>query len=166
MRLNIGCGNRRLPGYTGVDLSPNSAAADIFAPADDIPLADACADEVMVIHLVEHLYPWDLPHALAEWARLLKSGGKLVIEAPDLIKCCLNLIEGRRGKHPNQMGLWGIYGDDRAKDPLMMHRYGYTFASLAPLVETAGFHGMVERTTVFHATGREHRDFRMEAIRR
>ena len=65
MRLNIGCGNRRLPGYTGID-AVERPAADIVAPADAIPLQDGCADEVMAIHLVEHVFSWEVPALLAE----------------------------------------------------------------------------------------------------
>ena len=53
MRLNIGCGEKRLPGYTGVDVVARGAA-DIVAPAQQIPLANNVADEVLAIHLLEH----------------------------------------------------------------------------------------------------------------
>ena len=164
MKLNIGAGGRRLPGYTGVDVVERPGA-DIVAPAHAIPLADAVAEEVMAIHLVEHLLPWDLKTALAEWHRLLRPGGMLVLEMPDLVKCCKNIIDGRMkgGKHPDQLGMWGLFGDNRYEDPYMLHRWAYTFATLSPLVEAAGFRKIVERPTQFHPAGRDHRDFRLEA---
>lgn len=164
MKLNIGAGSRRLDGYTGVD-AVERPAADIIAPAHAIPLDDGCAEEVLAIHLVEHLLPWDLKTALKEWHRLLMPGGLLVLEMPDLIKCCRNILEGRvpAGKHPNQLGMWGLFGDDRLKDPYMLHRWAYTFKTLAPIVEGVGFRKIVERQTVWHPVGREHRDFRLEA---
>lgn len=163
MRLNIGCGERKLEGYTGVDAADRSAA-DIKAPADKIPLPDGAADEIIAIHLVEHLYCWDLPAALSEWARLLKKGGLLIIEAPDLMKACRNVVEKRRaGKHEDQATLWALYGDPRRCDPFMSHRWAYTFNSLRPLVEAAGFTDAVEKETQFHPVGRLIRDFRLEA---
>ena len=166
MKLSIGCGDRRLPGYTGVDVIQR-AAVDIIAPADKIPLADGVADEVLAIHLVEHLLPWTVPDALGEWFRLLKPGGLLVLEMPDFLKSCRNIAEGLKGKkHPDQMGMWGCFGDPRAKDPWMLHRWGYWFDSLKPLVEAAGFIGVVERDTRFHAAGGNgKRDFRLEACK-
>lgn len=162
MRLNIGCGNRRLPGYTGID-AVERPAADIVAPADAIPLQDGCADEVMAIHLVEHVFSWEVPALLAEWRRLLKPGGMLVLEMPDALKCARNLIEGRQGKKLDQLSMWGLYGDDTLRDPYMMHKAGWWFARLKPVVESAGFTNVVERETVFHPAGRGIRDFRLEA---
>ncbi len=164
MRLNIGCGNRRLLGYVGVDAVKRDAV-DIIAPAHAIPLEDGCAEEISAIHVVEHMYAWDVPDALAEWFRLLNAGGRLNLEMPDIVKSCRNIADGftKAGKHVDQMGLWGCFGDPRLKDPYMCHRYGWTFKTIAPLVEAAGFVDIVEAKTQFHPCGRDMRDFRLEA---
>jgi len=164
MKLNIGAGGKRIDGFTGVDAVPRPAA-DIVAPAHSIPLPDGCAEEIMAIHLVEHILPWELKTALAEWNRLLAPGGLLVLEMPDMIKCCKNIISGkmRGGKHPDQLGMWGLFGDNRYEDPYMLHRWAYTFVTLSPIVEAAGFVKIVEQPTKFHPAGRDHRDFRLEA---
>lgn len=166
MKLNIGCGGRRIDGYTGVD-AVQRPAADIVARADSIPLPDASVEEIMAIHLVEHVHPWEVPALLREWWRLLKPGGKLVLEMPDLIKCCRNVVEGRMvgGKHPDQLGLWGLFGDDRGQDPFMSHKWAWTFKTLSPLVAAAGFIDAQEKPTQWHPAGRDHRDFRLEAIK-
>ena len=161
-RLNVGCGGRRIAGYTGVDVVKRPGA-DIIAPADKIPLPDGSCDEVMAIHLVEHVHRWEAEGLLREWFRLLKSGGTLVLEMPDLIKCCYNIINNVKGKHPDQLGLWGIFGDDRLEDPLMMHKTSWTFNTLEPLVRKVGFVDITEHDTRFHAAGHKVRDFRLEA---
>src|SRR5688572_13102683 len=104
MRLNIGAGGKRVPGFTGVDAVERSGA-DVVADAGKLPFDDNCAEELMAIHLLEHLYPWDVPATLAEWFRVLKPGGKLVLEMPDIIKACQNMVEGAKkaGKHPSQL---------------------------------------------------------------
>jgi len=163
MKLNIGCGKRRLPGYTGIDAVQRDNV-DIVAEAHAIPLSDGCADEVLAVHLVEHVFPWQVPDLLREWHRLLKPGGLLALEMPDLMKACRNLVEDRRiGKHPDQAHMWALYGDDTLKDPFMMHKAGWWFDRLKPVVEAAGFIKTVERETVFHPAGRGVRDFRLEA---
>jgi predicted SAM-dependent methyltransferase len=165
MRLNIGCGKKRLPGYTGVDMAAREGV-DIVAPADRIPLPDGVADEVLAIHLLEHVFAWEAPALLREWHRLLKRGGQLTLEMPDLMKACRNLAEDRKvGKHPDQGHIWAIYGDDTLRDPLMMHKTGWWFDRLKPVVEAAGFVDVVERETVFHPVGRGVRDFRLEACK-
>lgn len=166
LKLNIGAGKRRLPGYVGID-AVERPAADIVAFAHEIPLADGCAIEVLAIHLVEHVHLWELPPILKEWARLLEPGGRLVLELPDLIKCCANVLAGRSvpNKHPHQIGMFGLYGDTQQCDPFMAHKWAYTFKTLAPIVEAAGFRDIVERATVFHPVGRDRRDFRLEATK-
>lgn len=162
MKLNIGCGHRRIEGFTGID-AVERPGADIVAPAHQIPLPDACADEVLAVHLLEHLLPWDAPVALREWHRLLKPGGLLVLELPNLLKCCENIISGRAGKHPDQLGMWGLFGDNRTNDPFMMHRWGYTPETLTTLLRAERFTAVQEKTPVFHPAGRQHRDMRIEA---
>lgn len=170
MKLNVGAGGRRIPGYKGVDVVARPGA-DIIAPADAIPLKDSSVEEIMAIHLFEHILPWDAPKALDEWYRLLKPGGLLVLEMPDLKKCCENVLKilagghVMAGKHPNQAGMWGLYGDDRLEDPWMLHRWGYTYQTIRPLLAQAGFRDITEHPTVYHPIGRHVRDFRVEAIK-
>lgn len=165
MRLNVGCGKHTLDGgWTNIDavrspLAPR--APEIFADVGAIPLPDGCADELMAIHVFEHVYRWDSEKVLAEWARLLKSGGRLILEMPDLIKCCKNVIAGR----PDQMGMWGLYGDPKLEDTYMVHRWLWTMKSITPLLVKAGFTDIVEKPTQWHPAGRLHRDFRVEATR-
>lgn len=164
MKLNIGCGEKRLPGYTGVDVVARGAA-DIVAPANAIPLADGVADEVLSIHMAEHLTPWEFEETLTEWKRLLKPGGKLVLELPNLKKCMENILSGftKDGKHPDQLGWWGLFGDPRAKDRHMLHVFGYTPVSMTELLQRHGFTNISEQPTQFHRTGKLHRDMRIEA---
>ena len=162
MKLNIGAGNRRLPGYTGVD-AVQRPGADIVAPAHAIPLPDACADEILGVHIWEHFLYWECDGVLAEWRRLLKPGGALVLEMPDLLKCCRNILEGRVGKKPDQLGMWGLFGDVTLQDVHMLHRWAWTFATLQPFLAERGFVNIVERETQYHPAGRGVRDFRLEA---
>jgi predicted SAM-dependent methyltransferase len=165
MKLNVGCGGRRIAGYTGVDAVAERSAAEIIARADAIPLPDGSVEEIMAIHLIEHVHPWEAPDLLREWHRLLMPGGLLVLELPDLMKFCRNIVEGYTlaGKHPDQAGLWGMYGDPRFRDPFMAHKWGYTFKSLRPVVAEAGFTAITEQPTQWHPVGRDRRDFRLEA---
>lgn len=164
MKLNIGCGGRRIDGYTGVD-AVERPAADIIARADSIPLEDGAVDEIMAIHLWEHFYRWECDTVIAEWKRLLKPGGLLVLELPNLRKCCENILSGRvrGGKEPDQLSYWGLYGDPRQGDQFMAHRWGWMPETLKPFLKLHGFTEIVERPTKFHPAGRDHRDFRLEA---
>ena len=166
MNLNIGCGGRRIEGYTGVDAVPRPAA-DIVAPANKIPLPDASVDRIFACHLWEHFYRWECDGVITEWKRLLKPGGHLALELPNLVKCCENVIRGRMvgGKHPDQLSYWGLYGDPRQEDQFMAHRWGWTPQTLTDFLKEHGFTKIVETPTQWHPAGREHRDMRIEARR-
>lgn len=170
MKINAGCGRHVLDGWTNVDIAPSplaSRAPDILADVRSIPLPDGCADELMAIHLFEHFHPWEAPKLLAEWHRLLKPGGVLILEMPDLVKCCKNVLSNvmKGGRALEQLGMWGLYGDPRDENPYMAHRWGWTYDTLAPLLKAAGFSAFRQRPTQWHPAGRQHRDFRVEAIK-
>lgn len=165
MRVNVGCGKRILDGYVNVDAVARPGVERV-CPADQLPFGDGSVREVLAVHVVEHVYAWEVPALLEEWARVLRPGGALVLEMPDVLRAARNLAEGLRiGKHPDQAHMWALYGDDTLRDPWMMHRSGWWFERLRPLVEAAGFRDVVERDTVFHPAGRRVRDFRLEATR-
>ena len=167
VRLNVGCGGRKVPGFTGVDAVAERTAAEIVARADNIPLPDQSVEEIMAIHLWEHFFRWECDTVIAEWKRLLKPGGVLTLELPNLKKCCENILSGRMegGKHPDQLSYWGLYGDPRKGDQFMAHRWGWTPESLKSFLAEHGFTKIKEEPTQCHPAGRHHRDMRIVARR-
>lgn len=165
LRLNVGCGRKRLNGYVNIDVvSRSGAEPDIVCDftKSPIPLDDECASEVLAVHVFEHFFPWECEALLADWHRLLMPGGKLALEMPDIVKCARNLV----ASSPDNISYWGIYGDPRHRDPFMMHKWGWTFATIKPLLVSNGFGNVKEKQTVFHRCGKVHRDFRVEAWKR
>lgn len=47
-----------------------------------LPYADACFDAVLCVSILEHLQPVDLPLAVSEIARVLRTGGRFVYGIP------------------------------------------------------------------------------------
>ena len=165
VRYNIGCGGRRIAGYIGVDAVKRDTV-DIVAKADRIPVPGNEAEEIMAIHLWEHFYLWQCEDVIREWKRILKPGGHLILELPNLRKCCENFLNppDQPIKHPHQLNMWGLYGDPRDKSEWMMHRWGWTPESLTEFLLAHGFKDVVEAPTRFHVVGRDHRDMRIEAV--
>lgn len=180
MKINYGCGSRIIPGYYNIDAVHHKDAPRkpdlIYAAEFDeegkliypLPLDDNCADEILAIHVFEHFYRWQVDSILQEWHRLLKTGGSLILELPDLIKCCTNIINGldgqtKVGKHPDQLGRWGLYGDPRLKDHYMCHKWGYAPKELMRILKENGFIDIKHMDTQFHPAGRKFRDMRIEA---
>lgn len=166
MRLNVCCGVRIREGWTNIDVVESEGhKPDILADAKSIPLPDECADEIMCIHGFEHFYKWEVDELVTEWKRLLKPGGLLALELPDIVKCCQNLIAGYvlPGKDPDQMTMWGIYGDPRFKSPFMMHRWGWSPKTLRAFLKGHGFRDITDEQTQWHPAGRVARDMRITA---
>lgn len=168
MKLNIGCGARVLPGWVNCDIERHPDAPrtpEILCNAKEIPLADGVADTVMAIHVFEHFVRWEADDVLKEWKRVLKPGGLLILELPNLVKCCQNYLSGRSGRKPDQLSRWGIYGDATLKNPYMLHPWGYSPEELIEMLREHGFRNAVEKETQFHPAGRKHRDMRIEAVK-
>jgi predicted SAM-dependent methyltransferase len=157
LRLNIGAGNKVLPGWTSVGLEDHH---QVKADIRKIPLPDDCADEAQAIHVLEHLNRWDAPDALSEWLRVLKPGAMIGIELPELLRCCRAILKGL----PRQEGLQGLFGEWELRDEMMMHRHGWTEAELADELKKAGFVKVRFVRPHYHGR-RDHRDMRAEAFK-
>lgn len=112
----------------------------------------------MAIHVMEHFYLWEVLDILKEWQRVLKPGGKIVLECPDVLRAAQRFVEGEGNP---AFTYWVFYGDPSHKDPLMCHRWGYFPGSLAGVLEHAGFKNIRQEPAEFHMKNK--RDFRLVA---
>lgn len=161
MKLNLGAGKMVLDGFINIDIQQNPKAKrplDIISDVRSIPLNDECADEVHAYHLVEHFARYEANDLIAEWKRLLKPGGILVLELPNLEAACRNLLAGMN----DQMSMWPIYGDWNHRDPYMLHKHGYTPKTIKALLVECGFTDIRILPPQTHGR-RANRDMRVEA---
>ena len=174
MKIHMGCGARYWADYVNIDIAPpEGGKVDIQADLRKIPLFNETADEITAIHVFEHFHYWEAAEVLKEWHRLLKPGGALIMELPDLLRCCQNFVDqcngeqvGRPGRNPDQLTYWGIYGDPRAENPYMCHKWGWTPKTLSAFLKEHGFKvTAASNQTVFHSVGRGVRDMRIEAVK-
>ena len=78
VRINLGCGDKILPGYINVDTAPSRGgkSPDLIADIRDLKkIKAAIADEVLAVHVIEHFYYWEVIPLLQSWRRVLKAGG-------------------------------------------------------------------------------------------
>jgi len=166
LRLNLGCGDKILPGYVNVDVVESRAGQrpDVVCDLHELaPFADASADEVLAVHVVEHFWRWEVAGILREWVRVLRPGAPLVLECPNLASACSDFladpVQGARPDAAGQRTMWVFYGDPKWRDPLMVHRWGYTPESLAALLAEAGLVEVQQQPAQFKL--REPRDMRI-----
>lgn len=163
LKVHVGCGNTYLNGWFNCDVQPPSRGGKIdqLCDARQIPLPDESASVVMACHVIEHFARYEAPHVLAEWRRILKKGGLLILELPNLEDACRNLLAGKA----DNMSLWPIYGDWNHEDPHMLHKHGYTPGSIQSLLEECGFTNIKRVAPQTHGRKLD-RDMRIEAIKK
>ena len=148
LNLNLGSGLTPIPGFVNVDALEESPGVDIVADISErLPFEDGVAELVYASHLLEHFATDEIPGLLAEWRRVLRPGGTLLIAVPDL-EVVASMMVQRRGwfTPPNGPWLGVIYGGQ--KDQYDFHKTGFTLPWLAQLLRAAGF-GEIERTARF-----------------
>lgn len=85
IKLDIGCGGNRQPGFIGLDIRPLETV-DIVWDIEQFPwpLPDECVVLAMASHLVEHINPakFGFINFMNEVWRIMKPGGSFMISCP------------------------------------------------------------------------------------
>lgn len=155
--LNVGCGPQgRQHGFLGfkdwqevrLDIDP-SVQPDVLGTMTDMSaVATASMDAIVSSHNIEHLYPHEVPQALAEFVRVLKDDGLLLITCPDLQSVCERVARGELASplYNSDAGpiaaLDVLYGHREAMaagNLFMAHRCGFTLEVLANTLQACSF---------------------------
>jgi predicted SAM-dependent methyltransferase len=163
VKLNLGCGDRHKEGFVNVDLAENwchrppDVSADI---SKQLPFEDNYAEEIHAYHVFEHFYRYEADEILTDWIRVLKPGGLLVLELPCLDKILNIFVYCRDHKQevPDNLTMWGLYGDPNYFEPAMVHRWCYSIGELSGMMNDRGLE--VESTKP--QTHQPIRDMRLE----
>lgn len=157
--LHVGCGLRnpeklhstfRGPGWREVRLDINpKVEPDIVADIMRMPMvAAASVDAVWSSHNLEHLFAHQVPVALAEFFRVLKPRGLLLVTMPDLQRACefiaRGLLEDELYQSPAGpvSAIDIVYGHRPSiarGNEFMAHKTGYTTKTLGEKLAAAGF---------------------------
>jgi predicted SAM-dependent methyltransferase len=126
-----------------------SVQPDLVGTMTDMSsVASGSVDAVFSSHNIEHLYPHDVPVALAEFLRVLKPDGFTVITCPDLQSVCALIAEDKLTEpaYTSPAGpiapLDILYGHRPAMargNLYMAHRCGFTQKVLTGTLQAAGF---------------------------
>jgi FkbM family methyltransferase len=108
---------------------------------------DNSVTEILASHVFEHLNPYHSTDILREWLRVLKPGGKIIMEMPDIEKLCEKFLKSDTGGRYGVLN--AIYGSvnttneggpDNITSP---HLFGWWPQSLYDHMSNAGFVNIV-----------------------
>lgn len=83
LRVEIGPGVRPTPGYVHIDADRLARHLEHVVTTWDLPFPDESIDEILAVHVLEHVPPRLLCQTLCEWHRALVPGGTLRVHVPD-----------------------------------------------------------------------------------
>ena len=157
--LHVGCGPKNKSGTTKafntkdwqevrLDIDP-SVNPDLTGTMTDLSaVASESMDAVFSSHNIEHLYAHEVPVALAEFRRVLRPEGFLVLTCPDLQSICALIAEDKlvTPAYVSPVGpitpLDILYGHRPALaegNLFMAHRCGFTESVLVGTLQSSGF---------------------------
>jgi predicted SAM-dependent methyltransferase len=135
LKLHLGCGQRHIPGFVHVDLSP-APHVDVVGPVERLPFDDASASLVYASHVLEHFGRSEYKMVLKEWFRVLAPGGVLRLAVPDFAACAALYYES--GLTDRISGLVGLLVGGQ-RDTNDFHKMVFDEASLRLDLLDTGF---------------------------
>lgn len=167
VKFDMGCGQDAFEGYIRVD--KNWPGVDIQIDVVEFTAPENCADEIQALHLIEHIPYFYVDGLLERWYKILKPGGKLVIEMPD----CESLFEAFGSRTSEKERFWinmCVFGaaadysgpEHYEKGTASPHLWGYWPDDMRQRLEKAGFTQIEELPVKGNHPGI---NFRMEATK-
>jgi len=134
MKLHLGCGNKKIHGFTNVDIRA-LPGVDIVHDITNLPMfEDNSVDEIRASHVIEHISPNRVVDTLQEWYRILKPDGLLRIYCPDAGKLAQDYIDGKINCEKLSYQLFGAQDYDENFHVLAIDR-----KRLDKMITDAGF---------------------------
>ena len=157
--LHVGCGRKRKDSTTigfntsswsevRLDIDPE-VGPDIIGTLQSMPaVGTSSIDAIFSSHNIEHLYPHEVPLALAEFRRVLKPSGFALITCPDLRSVCAQVAADQltEAAYVSPSGpiapidiIYGHRASMEAGNLYVAHRCGFTEKVLVGSLNAAGF---------------------------
>jgi len=145
LRVEIGGGPFPSPGYVHVDADRSSRHLEHLAHAWQLPFPDGTVQELLAIHVLEHVHRSSVDRTLGEWRRVLASGGYAEIHVPDAATVFpAFLATSNEKKWDLLIPIFGMTGDPTTRRrgvaaDLERHHVIYDFDLLRQVLLRSGF---------------------------
>jgi predicted SAM-dependent methyltransferase len=140
MRLNLGCGNKKIAGFLNIDNNP-----EVF-PDRLQDVSNLCfiynvfpneqITEIVAYDIIEHFDRVQIPTVLKNWYDHLAAGGILYIRTNDLDRM-IDLYKSGSPAFPADKFIWHLMCEH--EKPGMGHKWCFTKQTLFRALVTAGF---------------------------
>jgi predicted SAM-dependent methyltransferase len=148
LRIEIGSGRHPTPGYVHVDFDRRARHLEHVAHAWRLPFPDGAAEELIAVHVLEHVHPARVLETLREWRRVLRPGGTVRIHVPNataIFRAYETAPASQRWALVH--AIYGMERDARVSSPDDLdaerdrpdHKAIYDFRLLADVLRRAGF---------------------------
>lgn len=135
MRLNLGCGYDYRPGYVNIDIPDSNEKYDEVWDLEtplDLKYPPGSVEQILCIHVLEHLSYPAVPAAVASWFNLLTPEGHIIIEVPDFDMIVKHYVETG-----DEYDLEWIFGNQEHHG--QYHKWGWNRKRLEELLKNTGF---------------------------
>lgn len=131
-----------------LDINPDVEPDIIGSITDMSAVSDESMDAVFSSHNLEHVFAHEVPIALAEFYRVLKPAGRVLITVPDIQEVATHIAQGNLEEplYESPVGvisaidiLYGLRTAIAEGNHFMAHRTAFTGESLYQKLKQAGF---------------------------
>lgn len=167
LKLNLGSGDSKLPGFLSVDLYDKKAdvTADICEP---LPFEDGSVEEIVCNQVIEHLPYWKTDASLEsrfnnvqptdqfwlECYRVLEPGGTMITECPNIEYVAQRIVASGDVDYDSMISIYGEYYrpwdreryDDWEHCAAGLHISAFTWKRIQRIAARVGFAVKLYRT--------------------
>lgn len=152
-------GIKKLPkpkGEPAKNLKRRKMVIDQIAYANNLPYKPGSVEEILAVQVFEHFGPEEAKQVLGHWQDLLKPGGKIIIDVPDIIETAklLTMAETEDEKVWSEKLIHGTRNNEFA-----YHKAGYWPEKLEKMLKNEGFINIKIKNRINH----QYPAFSMEA---
>lgn len=145
MKLNLGCGTKKMPGFVNVDVrynpNPTEEANKVFTDPDVIDditvlskFENNSVDLIYACHVFEHFKKFERLNVLRRWFEVIKPGGTIRLAVPDFEAVAYGYVH----KIVPLEKLWSALNGSQ-RHPYDFHYHCYDFDHLKADLESVGF---------------------------
>lgn len=133
LRLNLGCGKDFRDGFINIDMFSDNPYV-VYMDIRSLQFEDNSVDMILASDILEHFSHREVDTLLAEWARVLRPGGEIIIRCPNLK---LQIDAYVRGDWDADIASYMIFGGQT--NPGDYHCIGFDHESITRHLNKAGF---------------------------